>query len=85
MKFRKCRPEPEETVDQFIFQMITYLEKWVGLANVDATFDGIKNVIIKEQVIDVSSSDLSTGNVFLVEDTYRRTVKLRSQALLVLH
>ena len=58
-KFRKCRPEPEETVDQFIFRIKLYLEKWVELANVDATFDGLKCLIIKEQVIDVCPRDLS--------------------------
>ena len=58
-KFRKCRPEPEETVDQFIFRIRLYLEKWVELANVDASVDGFKNLIIKEQVIDVCPRDLS--------------------------
>ena len=58
-KFRKCRPEPEETLDQFIFRIKLYLEKWDELTNIDATFDGLKNLIIKEQVIDLCPRDLS--------------------------
>ena len=42
--FWKCQREPKETVDQFIFQINTYLEKWVELANVVATLDGIKKL-----------------------------------------
>ena len=40
-------------VDQFIFRIKTYLEKWVELADVEATFEGVKNLMIKEQVIDM--------------------------------
>ena len=58
-KLRKCRPEPDETVDQLIFRSKPYLEKWVERANGDATFDGIKNFMIKEQVIYVCPRDLS--------------------------
>ena len=44
------RPETEESVDQFIFRIKTYLEKWVELADVEATFEGVKNLMIKELV-----------------------------------
>ena len=57
-RLRKCRPEPEETIDQFIFRIRLYVEKWVELVNVDATFDGLKKLIIKKQVIDVCPRDL---------------------------
>ena len=42
-KLQKGRSETEESVDQFIFCMKTYLEKWVELAGVEATFGGLKN------------------------------------------
>ena len=31
-KFRKCKPEVKETMEQFIFQEKTYLEKWIELS-----------------------------------------------------
>ena len=58
-KFRKGRPEKEESVDQFIFCIKTYLEKWAELADVEATFEGVKNLMIKEQVIEACPIDLS--------------------------
>ena len=36
-KLRKKRPEPEESVEQFIYRIRVYLEKWVELSNVQAT------------------------------------------------
>ena len=35
----------EESVDQFICHIKTYLEKWVELADVEATFEGVKNLM----------------------------------------
>ena len=58
-KFRKGRPETEESIDQFIFCIKTYLEKWVELADVEATVEGVKNLMIKEQVIEACPRDLS--------------------------
>ena len=49
----------EESADQFIFRIKTYLEKWVELADVEATFEGVKNLMIKEQVIEACHRDLS--------------------------
>ena len=61
-KFRKGRPKTEESVDQFIFRIKTYLEKWVELADVEATFEGVKNLLIKEQAIEACPRDLSINS-----------------------
>ena len=58
-KFRKGRPETDESVDQFIFRIKTYLEKWVEVADVEASFEGVKNLMTKEQVIRACPRDLS--------------------------
>ena len=46
-KFRKRRPEMEDSVNQFIFHVKMYLEKLVQLADVNITFEGVKNLMIK--------------------------------------
>ena len=58
-KFRKGRPETEKSVDQFIFRIKTYLGKWVELADVEATFEGVKSLMIKEQLIEACPRYLS--------------------------
>ena len=55
----KGRPDTEESADQFIFRIKTYLEKWAELTDVEATVEGVKNLMIKEQVIDACPRDLS--------------------------
>ena len=50
-KFRNCRPEENETAEQYIFRIKTYLEKWIENSNVDQTFEGLKEIIVKEQFI----------------------------------
>ena len=72
-KFRKCKPETEECVDQFIFRIKTYLEKWVELSEVEATFEGVKKLMIKEQVIEACPRDLS---IYLQERDPRTLVEL---------
>ena len=47
-RFRKCRPEKNENPEQFIFRMKTYLERWVELSSTEATYEGLRDLIVKE-------------------------------------
>lgn len=67
-KFRKCKPEPEESPEQYVYRVKTYLEKWIELSEVDSTFEGLRDLIVKEQVIDACSKDLA---VYLQERSPR--------------
>ena len=51
-KFRICKPEKDETPEQFVFRMKTYLDKWVEFSPSDASYAGLRNLIVKEQVLD---------------------------------
>ena len=57
-KFRKCRPEKEESPEQYIFRMQTYLEKWIELSKSEQSYEGLRDFIVKEQVIDSCPKDL---------------------------
>ena len=59
-KFRQSKPEPNETLQQFIFREKTDLEKWVDMCS--------RDIFIKEQVIETCPKDLST---YLQERTPR--------------
>ena len=58
-KFRRCSPEKDESPEQFIFRISTYLNQWVKFSNSEQTYQGIKNLIVKEQFINSCPQDLS--------------------------
>ena len=58
-KFRRCKPENDESPDQFIFRLKKYLEKWIELSRIENTFEGLRDLIIKEQVIKACPKDLN--------------------------
>ena len=58
-KFRKARPEGHESPSQFIFRLKNYFPKWVELAEVEQTFRGVVDLIVREQFTSSCSKDLS--------------------------
>ena len=57
-KFKKSRPLNEETASEFIYRINTYFEKWIELASCDATFEGLEELFVREQFIEVCSKEL---------------------------
>ena len=58
-KFRRCSPEKDESPEQFIFRISTYLNQWLKFSNSEQTYQGIKNLIVKEQFINSCPQYLS--------------------------
>ena len=58
-KFREARPEVHESPSQFIFGLKNYFTKWVELAEVEQTFMGVVDLIVREQFTSSCSKDLS--------------------------
>ena len=50
-KFRILTPETDESPDQFIVRLSTYLIRWLELSKTEKTFEGLKDLIVKEQFI----------------------------------
>ena len=69
-----CKPEENETPEQFIFRMKTYLEKWIENVNINKKFEGLKELIVKEQFVRSCPKDLS---VFINE---RETTDMKDVA-----
>ena len=80
-KFRKCRPEKEESPEQYIFRMQTYLEKWIELSNSEQTYEGIRDLLIKEQVIDDCPKDLGLHLMEGEPNDLKELAKLSDQYL----
>ena len=63
-KFRTSKPEVGESPSQFVARLCNYLDRWMSLADALRNFDGLKDLILREQFISSSSKSLS---VFLKE------------------
>ena len=59
-KFRTCTAENGENPSMFIVRLKTYLERWMKLSEIPQTYDGLRDLCIREQFLEASPVDLST-------------------------
>ena len=57
-KFRDCRPEKAETFRQFSGRLASYLDKWLGLAKVEKTYEAVCDFLDRDQFLDCCSHEL---------------------------
>ena len=57
-KFRDCRPEKGETFRQFSSRLASYLDKWLGLAKVEKTYEAVCDFFARDQFLDCCSNEL---------------------------
>ena len=57
-KFRDCRPEKAETFRQFSGRLASYLDKWLGLAKVEKTYEALCDFLTRDQFLDCCSHEL---------------------------
>ncbi len=63
-QFHTCKAETGESPQQFIVRLTSYLSKWIKLAKINETFEGLQTLIVREQFLSTCSKDLE---VFLRE------------------
>ena len=57
-KFRDCRPEKAEIFRQFSGRLASYLDKWLGLAKVEKTYEAVCDFLARDQFLDCCSHEL---------------------------
>ena len=57
-KFRDCRPEKAKTFRQFSGRLASYLDKWLGLAKVEKTYEAVCDFLARDQFLDCCSHEL---------------------------
>ena len=57
-KFRDCRPEKAATFRQFSGRLASYLDKWLGLAKVEKTYEAVCDFLARDQFLDCCSHEL---------------------------
>ena len=80
-KFRVSKPEVDESPEQFIVRLDRYLLRWLELSDTAQTFDGLKNLIVKEQFIDPCPKDLAIHLRENAPETLAKIAKIADQYL----
>ena len=57
-KFRDCRPEKAGIFRQFSGRLASYLDKWLGLAKVEKTYEAVCDFLARDQFLDCCSHKL---------------------------
>ena len=58
-RFREAKPEDAENYDQFIVRLRNYFTQWVKLSDVESSFEGVVQLMVKKQFINSCSKKLS--------------------------
>ena len=76
-KFRDCRPEKAETFRQFSGRLASYLDKWLGLAKVEKTYEAVCDFLARDQFLDCCSHELY---LYLKPKTFKALGELAHEA-----
>ena len=57
-KFRDCRPKKAETFRQFSGSLASYLDKWLGLAKVEKTYEAVCEFLARDQFLNCCIHEL---------------------------
>ncbi|XP_021346945.1 uncharacterized protein LOC110446230 [Mizuhopecten yessoensis] len=57
--FRSSRPESGESFGQFPLRLVSYFERWVEMTKTDKTYEGVKDLITRDEFIDCCGRDLA--------------------------
>ena len=57
-KFRTSKQETGETAGQFVIRLKNYLARWMELGKVPESFEGLRDLLLREQFLTVSNKNL---------------------------
>ncbi|XP_069106410.1 uncharacterized protein [Argopecten irradians] len=59
VKFNEGKPEKGETAFQFVARLTRYLTRWTQMSEIVKSFEGLTDLLIREQFIQACSSDMA--------------------------
>ena len=80
-KFRASKPEVDESPEQFIVRLDRYLLRWLELSNTERSFEGLKDLFVKEQFIDSCPKELAIHLRERAPETLVQIAKIADQYL----
>ena len=58
-RFRGAKPEGQETPSQFLVKISNYFDKWVELGSVDKLYEGVMELMVREQFTNSCPKDVA--------------------------
>ena len=80
-KFRASKPEVDESPEQFIVSLDRYLLRWLELSHTEQSFEGLKDLTVKEQFIDSCPKELAIHLREIALETLAQIAKVADQYL----
>ena len=80
-KTRNSKQEIGETAGQFVIRLSNYLVRWMELGKVKATFEGLRDLIVREQFLSVSNKSF----VLFLKDRKIKSVDEMVELALTVH
>ena len=76
-KFNLSRQSSSESATQFLSRLTHFLDRWISLSGVEKTFEGIRDMILKEQFLNVIPRDFA---IFIKENAPKDLVEVADLA-----
>ena len=83
-KFRASKQEVDESPERFIVRLDRYLLRWLDIdivSNTERSFEGLKDLIVKEQFVDACLKELAIHRRERAPETLVQIVKIADQYL----
>ena len=84
-KFKKSKPQMNESLEQFVVRLTNYLDKWIALLGTPETFGGLRELVIKELFINACPRDLAAHLKEQEQSTLDELVKVAERFLIAHH
>ena len=90
-KYKKCRPENGETFQQFTTRMKSYFTRWIDMASIEKSYEGLQDLILElflrerepkslEQASKLADQYKEARYVDIVSLTYKNNERSRSRS-----
>ena len=57
-RLRQAKPQDAESFSQFGIRITGYLDRWIELSETSISYEGIRDLLIREQTLGVGSAEL---------------------------
>ena len=76
-KFFSSKAETDESPQQYLARLVHYLTRWVELAEVDQSYEGLRDLVVREQFLGMCSKEME---IFLREGAVKELAVIAKRA-----
>ena len=80
-KFRQAKPQDGESFSQFGIRITGYLDRWIELSETSLSYEGIRDLLIREQTLGVGSAELRVFIEEIIPGSFKEMCNIAEQYL----